>query len=151
MRLVCASCHDTMRLGRRLSGHLLAGDIVLVSGELGSGKTVFTKGIAEGLGLDKHDILSPTFVIIREYEQARLPFYHFDLYRLNSPGDIEALGYEEYFFGQGVSVVEWPERLKFLLPAEYLSVQIRIISQNGRQVSFRAFGRRYKRLLDSIR
>ncbi len=151
MQLVSRSPDDTMNFGRMLSKKLSAGDIICLFGGLGSGKTVLTKGIAEGFGFKKQEVVSPTFVIIREYARGRLPLYHFDLYRLRSFRDIQALGYEEYFFGEGVSVVEWPEKLGCLLPKEYLRVDIGIISENSRKLTLRPVGSRYARLLQGTR
>jgi tRNA threonylcarbamoyladenosine biosynthesis protein TsaE len=121
-----------------------------LSGQLGAGKTVLTKGIAAGLGIAKNKLISPTFVLIREYPHARLPLYHFDLYRLNTPSDILVLGYEEYFYDDGLTVVEWAERLKYLLPAEYLKIELRIRKDKKRLLVFEAAGSRYRRLLKEI-
>jgi tRNA threonylcarbamoyladenosine biosynthesis protein TsaE len=151
MQLVSRSCDDTIKIGRRLAGGLRQGDIICLFGELGSGKTVLTQGIAEGIGFKRHQISSPTFVIIRQHEQGKLPLYHFDLYRLRSSEDIQALGYEEYFFGEGVSVVEWPDRLGCLLPNEYLRIEIEVISENSRRFCLHPFGSRYEQLIKEIR
>lgn len=101
----------TLVLGRNLGKCLGAGDIVLLFGDLGAGKTTFTQGLCQGLGLpDGEYIRSPTFTLINEY-QGKLPIYHIDLYRLESLEEMEALGLEEIFFGQGVAIVEWSEKL----------------------------------------
>jgi tRNA threonylcarbamoyladenosine biosynthesis protein TsaE len=151
MQVISKSYHDTLLIGNKIAKLLLPGDIIGLCGELGSGKTVLSKGVAKGLGIKDEEVLSPTFVIIRQYEQARIPMYHFDLYRLTLPEDIEALGYEEYFFGQGVSVIEWPERLGFLAPKEYLKIELKITGKDRRRLRFIAFGRRYEKILKDLR
>jgi len=114
MKVISKSVKETINIGKSLARKLKKGDIICLFGELGSGKTVLTKGIACGLKIPKEEVISPTFVLIRQYQKGDLPIYHFDLYRLKSPDDIALLGYEEYFYDQGVSVIEWPDRLKYL-------------------------------------
>lgn len=151
MQLVSRSLSDTIKIGRKLAHGLRRGDIICLSGQLGSGKTVLTKGIAEGIGFKKEAVVSPTFVIIRQYDKGKLPLYHFDLYRLRSPEDIQSLGYEEYFFGEGVTVVEWSDKLKHLMPKEYLSIEVEIKTETDRCLHLKAFGRRYEELLKETR
>jgi len=133
-----------------IARNLKKGDIVCLSGELGSGKTVLVKGIAQGLGIAKKHIISPSFVLIRLHTEGRLPLYHFDLYRLKDPVEISSLGYEEYFFDAGVAVIEWAERLKYLVPEERLSVQMSVKGSSRRVLEFSARGRRYTGLLRKI-
>lgn len=116
------SQEDTWKLGYTLGQQAKAGEIYCLCGDLGAGKTVFTKGFAEGLEITDH-ITSPTFTIVNEYE-GRLPLYHFDVYRIASVEEMEDTGYEEYFFGKGVSLVEWAELIKELMPQEALWIQI---------------------------
>lgn len=106
--------NETKQLGFKMGQNAKAGDIYCLRGDLGVGKTVFTKGFAEGLGIDEH-ITSPTFTIVNQYE-GRLPFYHFDVYRIGDPDEMYDIGYEEYFFGDGVCIVEWAELIEELLP-----------------------------------
>lgn len=106
---------ETFLLGKRFGTQAKAGDIYLLHGDLGVGKTVFTKGFAEGLGIEE-PITSPTFTLIQEYEQGRLPFYHFDVYRIGDPEEMYDLGVEEYLFGEGVCLIEWPSRIAEILP-----------------------------------
>jgi tRNA threonylcarbamoyladenosine biosynthesis protein TsaE len=150
MRVITKSVYQTQHLGTLLSRYLVPGDIICLFGNLGSGKTVFTKGIASGLGLAADTIISPTFVLMRQYAAKKFPLYHFDFYRLSSAGDIAGLGFEEYFYGDGVSVVEWPERLEFLLPLEYLRVQLSIRSPRVRSVTITGIGGRYRSLCKKI-
>ena len=109
--------------GLELARQLRAGDVVALIGDLGSGKTTLTKYIAEGLGICE-PVTSPTFTIIQEYEGGRLPLYHFDVYRLSGEADLEALGYEEYFYGDGVTVVEWADKISGALPPESFFVRL---------------------------
>lgn len=109
MQIITKTPEETLAFGETLGGCLQPGDIVLLCGDLGSGKTTLTQGICRGLGM-KDYIRSPTFTLINEY-QGRIPIYHVDLYRLESVKEIEALGLEEIFFGNGVSIVEWAEKL----------------------------------------
>lgn len=116
-------CEDeTRKLGFDLAQSAKAGDIYCMKGDLGVGKTVFTKGFAEGLGITEH-ITSPTFTIVNEY-CGRLPFYHFDVYRIGDPDEMYDIGYEEYFFGEGVCLVEWAELIEDILPDDVIWISI---------------------------
>ncbi len=150
MRIISSSVKQTLGIGRSIAGGLQAGDIICLFGNLGSGKTVLTKGIAEGLGLRKKDVISPSFVLIRQYKGRRLPLYHFDLYRLNKAREVILLGYEEYFYGDGVSVVEWADRLGKLLPENYLRIDLRVKGATKRELKISANGRRYRKLQEMI-
>jgi tRNA threonylcarbamoyladenosine biosynthesis protein TsaE len=143
------SARKTQDIGRLIAGNLNKGDIVCLFGDLGSGKTVLTKGIGLGLGLDKDRVTSPTFVIIRQYE-ARIPIYHFDLYRLALPEDILSLGYEEYLFDQGVSVIEWADKLGCFIPKEFLKIELRVVGREKRHLKISAKGSRYKKLMEKL-
>ena len=114
---------DTARIGETLAREAKPGEIYLLEGDLGVGKTVFAKGFALGLGITE-PITSPTFTIIQEYEQGRLPFYHFDVYRIADEEEMFELGYESYFFGQGVCLIEWASLIQGLLPAECRTIRI---------------------------
>ncbi|MCX5708863.1 MAG: tRNA (adenosine(37)-N6)-threonylcarbamoyltransferase complex ATPase subunit type 1 TsaE [Candidatus Omnitrophica bacterium] len=150
MEIISGSAQKTLGIGKFISGKLKKGDIVCLFGDLGSGKTVLTKGICLGLGVDKDRVTSPTFVILRQYE-GKLPIHHFDLYRLSSPEDILDLGYEEYFFDEGVSVIEWADKLGKLLPKEFLKIQLLVTGENRRKIKISAEGSRYRKLLEDIR
>ncbi|QVI35498.1 tRNA (adenosine(37)-N6)-threonylcarbamoyltransferase complex ATPase subunit type 1 TsaE [Lacticaseibacillus chiayiensis] len=134
-----------------LSPHLRAGDVLLLDGDLGAGKTSFTKGLAKGLGITDY-VKSPTFTIIREYRHGRLPLYHMDLYRLED-GGAEDLGLEEYFEGDGVSVVEWPDFLGASEPETDLLVHFQKDEQSDttRHLEFVPQGKRYESLLQSLK
>lgn len=118
------SAEDTFAFGQKLGREAVPGEIICLDGELGVGKTVFTQGFAAGLGIDDY-VNSPTFNIVKEYEGGRLPLYHFDVYRIGDPSEMEEIGYEDYFYGQGVSIIEWPGQIEELLPKEARWVRIR--------------------------
>lgn len=149
MEKLSTSVNQTLRIGKLLAQKLCGGEIILLSGSLGAGKTVLAKGIAQGLGIDKHNVVSPTFVLLRVYKGKHL-LNHFDFYRIKSPKDILALGYEEYFYSDAVTAIEWPERLKFLLPREFLKIKLVVKASNSRLLEFTAKGLRYKQLLKNI-
>ena len=118
------SAEDTFAFGQKLGREAVPGEIICLDGDLGVGKTVFTHGFAAGLGIDDY-VNSPTFNIVKEYEGGRLPLYHFDVYRIGDPSEMEEIGYEDYFYGQGVSIIEWPGQIEELLPKEARWVRIR--------------------------
>lgn len=117
------SSEETAELGRKIGRLVQPGDIICLNGDLGVGKTVFTQGIADGLEIDD-SICSPTFTLIQEYEQGRIPLYHFDVYRISGPWDMDDLGYEDYFFGNGVCLVEWGCLIEELLPDNTIIITI---------------------------
>lgn len=125
---------ETIDVGVRLGASVSVGDIVLLFGNIGSGKTVFSKGIALGLGVET-TVTSPTFTLIQVY-QGRIKMYHFDLYRLNSTYELFDIGYEELLYSEdGVAVVEWPERLHELCPESYIKVEIESINESSRKIT----------------
>ena len=140
----------TLELGSRLARELAPGDLVALIGELGAGKTMFTKGIAKGLGVGEYDYVnSPSFVVIKEYPGEK-PLYHFDIYRLEEKSFCETLDYEEYFYGEGVSVIEWADRLGKLMPSDYVKVHIAIQSENTRSIIISASGKRSRAVVEHI-
>lgn len=114
---------DTRDFGLDLGRSLQKGDVVALIGDLGTGKTALTKYIAQGLGI-RDIITSPTFTIVQEYREGRLPLYHFDVYRIGEPEEMYELGYEEYFYGDGVCVIEWADRIEELLPEGTKTIRI---------------------------
>jgi len=131
----CRQARDTESLAASLAPELQPGDVLLLSGGLGAGKTCFTRGLGEGLGLDPESVLSPTFQLVRELRGGRLPLFHVDLYRLSGPAEAGRLGLEEYFDGDGVTVVEWPERLGALAPAHAWRVRFEAMDDGERRIS----------------
>ncbi|MEW5768253.1 MAG: tRNA (adenosine(37)-N6)-threonylcarbamoyltransferase complex ATPase subunit type 1 TsaE [bacterium] len=148
MEIITHSPEETRKLGEEIGKRLERGDIISLSGELGTGKTCFAQGIGRGLGITE-GIRSPTFIIINEY-QGRLPLYHIDLYRLEGSSRIYELGYEEYLYGEGVCVIEWGEKINELLPPEHLSVNFTWMNDTQRQIQFFSSGKRFQGLLPQI-
>ena len=117
------SAEETYDIGRALAEKAVPGEIYALSGDLGVGKTVFTKGFAAGLGITE-PVNSPTFTIVQVYEEGRLPLYHFDVYRIGDVEEMDEIGYEDYFYGEGVCLIEWAELIQEILPDNIISVTI---------------------------
>ncbi len=115
------SPEETFLLGKRLGEQAKPGDVYTLAGELGVGKTVLAQGIAKGLSIEE-PISSPTFTIVQIYEGGRMPFYHFDVYRIGDVEEMEEVGYEDYFYGQGLTLVEWADLIEEILPEHYLKI-----------------------------
>jgi tRNA threonylcarbamoyladenosine biosynthesis protein TsaE len=171
--IISHSSAQTQRLGMRLGELLRGGELLLLEGSLGTGKTTFTQGLARGIGITEV-ISSPTFTLLKEYpgqpgptaqrEQVQVTqqhqqqerhragpaLYHFDLYRLDDPEEILDLGFEDYFFGNGVCVVEWADKAELLWPAEHLRLRMKIMSETKRGLLFTATGLRYCELLQQF-
>ena len=134
MKVVSKSVEETMEIGAKFAKGLKRRDCVALIGDLGAGKTVFTKGVARALGVkNARYVNSPTFVIIKEYE-GRLPLYHFDLYRLDGHSGFDDMNYKEYFYGDGVTVIEWADKIKELLPDRYWEVSLKAIDEKHRNI-----------------
>ncbi len=114
---------ETWELGRRLGLNASSGQLFTLVGDLGVGKTVFTKGMAAGLGI-KEPVSSPTFTIVQVYDKGRLPLYHFDVYRIGDICEMDEIGYEDYIYGQGVSLIEWADQIQEILPEHYTEIRI---------------------------
>ncbi|HEX7401890.1 MAG TPA: tRNA (adenosine(37)-N6)-threonylcarbamoyltransferase complex ATPase subunit type 1 TsaE [candidate division Zixibacteria bacterium] len=131
------SPEETRDFGKDLSRKLNPGSVVALTGPLGSGKTVLVQGICAGLGVEK-TVTSPTFVIINEYpgslNQSPIWVYHFDLYRLESVEEFLGLGYEEYFYGKGITLIEWAEKIKEFLPKKRMEINLKILSESEREI-----------------
>lgn len=123
MTIETNSPEETFALGQKLGEKAKAGQIYTLNGDLGVGKTVFTQGIARGLGITEA-VSSPTFTIVQVYEEGRLPFYHFDVYRIGDIEEMEEIGYDDYFFGNGVCMIEWAELIEELIPENSIHVTI---------------------------
>lgn len=139
------SVEETTALGFNLGKLLNSGDIICLTGDLGTGKTHITKGIAKGLNIDEH-ITSPTFTIVNEYDNGRLKLFHFDVYRVNDPDEIYAIGFDDYIFSDGVSIIEWANYIEEILPKEYVHINIEkdlSINENFRKISIKTYGDRY--------
>ncbi|WP_251547377.1 tRNA (adenosine(37)-N6)-threonylcarbamoyltransferase complex ATPase subunit type 1 TsaE [Limosilactobacillus caecicola] len=148
-QLTLNSREETIALGERLATNLQPGDVIVLNGDLGAGKTTFTKGIARGLGISEV-IKSPTFTIIREYQDGRLPLYHMDAYRLENGGAAD-LGLDEYFDGDGVSVVEWAQFAADELPDEYLSITFQRTDEDQRRIlTLNPQGEHFTKLVEEL-
>lgn len=142
MKLISRCPEDTLRLGRIIGETLTRGDVIALVGELGTGKTTITQGIARGLGVpEKYYITSPTFTLINEYP-GRITLYHLDVYRLSGSDDLGDMGYEEYFFGDGVAVIEWAEKIKDILPDDVVSINLSYREGSEREVEISGTSKR---------
>jgi tRNA threonylcarbamoyladenosine biosynthesis protein TsaE len=134
-KIITSSQKQTQSLGNKLARRLHRGSFVALSGPLGSGKTTLIKGICKGLGV-KELVRSPYFIIMTQYP-GKLPVFHFDLFRLKNPEELFSVGYEEYFFGNGICLVEWAEKAKKLLPKERIDVFLKILSESEREIKIK--------------
>ena len=121
---------ETYSLGYRMGQRAQRGQVFTLVGDLGTGKTVFTKGVAAGLGIEE-PVSSPTFTIVQIYEEGRLPFYHFDVYRIGDVEEMEEIGYEEYFYGEGVCLIEWADLIREILPPRHIRITIKKDLEKG--------------------
>ncbi len=117
------STQDTFALGQQIGEAAVPGEVYTLTGDLGVGKTVFTQGVAKGLGI-KEAVNSPTFTILQVYEEGRLPFYHFDVYRIGCVEEMDEIGYEDYFYGDGVCFIEWADLIEEILPKNCRKITI---------------------------
>ena len=146
IEIISESAEQTWEIARFIGEKLREGDVLALSGELGSGKTCFTGGLARGLGVsEKYQITSPTFTLINEYP-ARCKLYHFDVYRLNGYSEFEDLGYEEYFCGDGIVVIEWAEKIVKILPADTFFISFEYLDENKRRIIIKGQKNRLKEL-----
>jgi tRNA threonylcarbamoyladenosine biosynthesis protein TsaE len=132
--LISNSEKETILCAQRLAGVLKRGDIVFLQGDLGAGKTTFVKGLVQGFKVSFKKVNSPTFVLMNYYK-GKLPIYHFDLYRLGTAKEIDTLDFDEYFYGEGVSIIEWPERLGIHQPKQYYLVEFKHKGESSREIT----------------
>lgn len=130
-----SSADETLALGRALAERLVPGDVVALHGDLGAGKTVLTKGICAGLGIDSARVNSPTFTLLHEYRSGTLPVFHFDAYRIERLDEFFDLGYEDYFYDEGISLVEWAEKVAAILPPDAVHLRLDHAEGDRRHVS----------------
>lgn len=138
---------ETIEIAQNFESEKFENMIICLDGELGSGKTVFTKGIAHGLGIDE-PITSPTYTIIKEYPNGELPLYHMDVYRLD--GNADGVGIEEYFNKGGIVVIEWANTIKHILPEERLEVKFKVADENKRLLVITPYGKKYEELCEAV-
>lgn len=139
----------TEALGKLLGRHAADGDVFCLTGDLGAGKTLLSRGVAEALGVSSEDVTSPTFAIMNVYQGTELEVRHFDLYRLNRPEELEDIGFDEYAGGDGVTLIEWAELFSGQLPEEYLQITLRLDGA-GRRAVLEPKGERYEELLGEV-
>ena len=145
-KFVSKSVEDTLELAENIESEKFPGMIICLNGELGSGKTIFVKGFAKALGI-KENITSPTFNLVKEYDgEAKL--YHMDVYRLQD--DCESVGFDDYFDGEAISIIEWSEIICDCLPSERLDINFSIIDENTRVLKFYPHGQKYEELCESV-
>ena len=138
---------DTIELAQNFESEKFPNMIICLNGELGSGKTVFTKGIANALGITE-SVTSPTFSIIKEYNDGEMPLYHMDVYRLD--GNTEGVGIEEYFNKNGLVVIEWANTIKDILPDERLDLKFKVVDENKRLLVITPYGKEYEELCEAV-
>jgi len=134
--IISNSPEETLLIGARLAAELRGGEILALSGDLGAGKTHFSKGLVLGLGGNPQDVTSPTFTLVHEYREGRLPVFHFDFYRLEEVSELRNIGWEDYLREDGVLLVEWAERFPDAFPTETRFVRFEVISDNQRRLHF---------------
>lgn len=137
-KIISRGSEETHQIGIIIGKLLVSGDVIALIGDLGTGKTHITQGIARGLGVSEaYAITSPTFTLINEYP-GRHVLYHFDVYRLQGSNDLEDMGYEEYFYGKGVSVIEWAEKIMDIIPESAITIHITFLDENTRRIEISA-------------
>jgi tRNA threonylcarbamoyladenosine biosynthesis protein TsaE len=145
--LQSASVEETLHIAKSLATHLQGGEVITLTGDLGAGKTSFTQGLAKGLGVQRH-VNSPTFTLIKEYKGASLALYHMDVYRIDD--EFEEMGFDEYFYGSGVCVIEWPQMIQSQLPQERLEITIVKKGDEAREIKLEPHGEKYEQLVSKV-
>ncbi len=149
LKMTSTNPEQTMELGAKLGALLLPGDFLNLNGDLGAGKTLFIKGVGSGLGISAAEITSPTFTIINEYGGEH-PLYHFDLYRLEKDLDLEQVGYLDYFYGDGITAVEWGNLFAHHLPEDRIDINLAVWGGEERKITLRATGGRSRDVLTRL-
>lgn len=146
-KITTRSEFETIELAQNIESEKFENMIICLDGELGSGKTVFTKGLANALGITE-SVTSPTFTIIKEYLDGEMPLYHMDVYRLD--GNTDGVGIEEYFNKNGIVVIEWAKTIKDILPEERLDIKFKILDENKRVLIITPYGKKYEELCEAV-
>ena len=146
-RITTRSVNDTIEIAQNLESEKFPNMIICLYGDLGSGKTVFSKGFAQALGIDE-PVTSPTFNIIKEYTSGEMPLYHMDVYRLD--GNIDGVGIEDYFKKDGVVIIEWADTIKDYLPEERLDIKFKVIDEDSRTLIFVPHGKAYEDICEAV-
>ena len=138
---------ETIEIAQNFESEKFENMVICLDGELGSGKTVFTKGMANALGIEE-SITSPTFTIIKEYDSGEMPLYHMDVYRLD--GNTEGVGIEEYYNKGGIAIIEWAKTIKDILPEERLEIKFKVVDENRRMLVITPHGQKYEELCEAV-
>jgi len=150
LTLISYSVDDTINIGSVIGENLNGGEIIALTGELGSGKTCITGGIARGMGIsEEYYITSPTFTLINEYP-GRIPLYHLDVYRLSGSRDLEDLGYEEYFYGKGAIVIEWADKIRDIIPKDSIFIYLRYLDEEKREIEISYKGDKTVQIINRV-
>ena len=149
LEIISSSPQETEHIGSLLGTMLSPGDVIALSGELGSGKTTLVKGLAQGMGFDRDEVVSPSFTLVNEYE-GPLPLFHIDLYRLVDERDLREMGYEEYLGAAGVAVIEWADRVRDAIPHESLWITLQYHGVEGREIVMQPQGDRYEKMIEEL-
>ncbi len=150
LEIISPTPQETERIGSLVGEMLKGGDVIALSGELGTGKTTLVRGIAQGMKFDKEEVASPSFTLINEYD-GPLPLFHIDLYRLESEQELYEIGYEEYIRGNGVVVIEWADKVHQAIPQESLWIILRYLDAKRREIVMKAQGNRYEKMIEELR
>lgn len=146
-KIISKDEYDTIEIAQNFESEKFENMIICLDGELGSGKTIFTKGIAQALGIEE-SITSPTFTIIKEYLTGEMPLYHMDVYRLD--GNADGVGIEEYYNKGGIVVIEWAKTIKDILPEERLEIKFKVMDENKRMLIITPYGKKYEELCEAV-
>ncbi|HZQ05179.1 MAG TPA: tRNA (adenosine(37)-N6)-threonylcarbamoyltransferase complex ATPase subunit type 1 TsaE [Anaerolineae bacterium] len=149
LEIISESVEQTQALGARLGTLARSGDVIALQGELGAGKTNFVQGLARGLGITE-DVNSPTFILANEYLSGRLPLYHIDVYRIENAEEAEGFGLDDYLNGEGVTVIEWADRIRDALPHDVLWIELEYVDEQQRRICITPLGTRANTLLDEL-
>ncbi|MDR3589963.1 MAG: tRNA (adenosine(37)-N6)-threonylcarbamoyltransferase complex ATPase subunit type 1 TsaE [Negativicutes bacterium] len=145
-----ANPRETFALGEQLGAGLALGDVICLNGDLGAGKTLLVQGIAAGLGICE-GVTSPTYTILHVYDGGRLPIFHFDLYRLEHPDQLDDIGFEEYSRPDGVAIIEWADKFAARMPEENLWVELKVMDGTSRSITLKPAGPRYEQLCEELK
>jgi tRNA threonylcarbamoyladenosine biosynthesis protein TsaE len=151
VRIETGEVEQTIELGNLIGSLLKAGDVVALMGQLGAGKTYLTKGIAEGQGVkDRKEVTSPSFVLVKQY-MGRMPIYHFDAYRIKSPDEMYDIDCVGFFWGEGISIIEWADKVMECLPDDFIKITIETVGQTSRDIHVSYQGERYKSFMEEFK
>ncbi len=146
-KIICNDEYETIELAQNFESEKFENMIICLDGDLGSGKTLFTKGFANALGIEE-SITSPTYTIIKEYTTGEMPLYHMDVYRLD--GSAESVGIEEYYNKGGIVIIEWAKTIKDILPEERLDIKFKVLDENRRMLIITPYGKQYEELCEAV-